>query len=339
MKPTPLTVAMGIVVAVSLSVMYVLAFVVGADPLPKALVAIVAVLAAAGATLSLRSSLPVRRPRAVDVITGASSTALSLLLTRELGVPALVAAGLVAVCLGVAALDDGPLDAMSSAAGYAGAFVGLLTPAVTLHPLWVVTAGFAAGFLWSLIGLAVFPGIGGRMGVVAYMAASSIYVIADLFGDEVNGPVIPPVDGMAHMAVIPIGGASALVTWALLNRAGWGFCMASGLSTLLVCGGVAVSGLSPSLQAVLGPAWFGGTFVAGTTTARLPSAAWIGLAGLLYGAFMLHFEGPLEGHVGVIGATGTIACLAVIAVERFAARGVLAGRPVHTAPPSAPASP
>lgn len=309
--PTRATYVLGIVVLTWLGVMYTRSFIMGANPVPMAITVIVFAFTAVGAVYALRTSLPLPRARAVEVITAVVATVASLGLAREMGVPAMVAASLVGVCLGVAALPGGPLDAISSGAGYSGAVVGLLTPQVTLGWYWVVLAGAIAGVLWSLVGPAVLPGLGGRMGVVAFMGSSFVYWLADLLGDEHNAVLLPGVDGMAHWVVVPVGAVGALITWLLVNRLGWGFNIASALPSLLVCGVLAMAG-PPEVQVVLATAFFGGTFVGGTTEARLPSAALMGAAGLIYGAYMLHFEGPLQGHVGVIGATGTIAVLVVL---------------------------
>lgn len=317
MTPNRLTMVLGVLMGASLTGMYVLAFIMGADPLPMALVVGAGILALIGGVQVLRTSLAAHAPRAVDVVVAGAATSLSLVLSRGLGIQLLVAGSLVGVVLAVAALGDGPLDVMASAAGYTGMCVGLMTPAITIRPVWVVLAGLVAGALWSVAGPAVFNGVGGRMGVVAYMSASSIYAVADLLGDESNSRIIPSVNGMAHWAVVPIGCAAALVVSVLVNNGGWSFVMASAVSSLLVCGVVVMSDLGPSLEAVLSTAWFGGTFVSGATPRRFPSHLWYGAAGLVYGAFMLHFEGPLEGHVGVIGATAAIGCFVVIPIERF----------------------
>jgi len=316
MTPMRTTYLLGAVVVATMAAMYLLAFVLGAEPLPLAAVFAVAVFAAFGAVITLRTSLPVPRPRVREVVVALGATSITLFMAREMEIPQLVAAAFVATSLGVMALPGGPLDAIAAGAGYAGSFVGLLTPAITLSWYWVLVAGGLAGLLWTLIGPAVMDGVGGRMGVVGFMASSAIYAVASLTGEEHNAVLLPAVNGMAHAAVIPIGAFAALITWTLMNRAAWGFNLASGLPSLVVCGVVAMADMGAT-GTVLATAWFGGTFVGGTSLRRLPSAAWLGFAGALYGAFMLHFEGPLQGHVGVIGVTGTISCLAVIAVERL----------------------
>ncbi len=314
MKPTPATYVLGAVVLVALAGMYVQSFVLGADPVPTILVVIIGIPTVIGAGYAVRTSLPLLRPRPVEVITALAGTMASLLMAREMGIPPLVAAALVAVACGVGALPGGPLDAISAGAGYTGSFVGLLTPNITLGWYWVAVAGVLAGLLWTFVGRSVIQGVGGRMGLVGFMASAAVYWIADLTGHDQNAVLLPGTDGMAHWAVVPIGAAGALITWVLMNRLGWGFNLASGLPSLAVCGVIVASGLGGT-GVVLATAFFGGTFVGGTTTARLPNAAWLGAAGLLYGAFMLHFEGPLAGHVGVIGTTGTISVLAIIGIE------------------------
>jgi hypothetical protein len=313
MSPTRATYVLGALVLLWLAVMYTRSFIMGANPVPMALTIIVLFFTAIGAVHALRTSLPLQRPRVIEVAAAFAGAAATLWLVREMALPPLVGAAFIAVCFGVAALPDGPLDAMSAGAGYSGVCVGLLTPSITLGWYWVAIAGALAGFLWTLVGPAVMQGMGGRMGVVAFMASTAIYWTADLLGDEHNAVLLPGVDGIAHWAVVPIGAVGALITWLLMTRRGWGFNLASGVPSLIVCGVLALAG-PPSVQLVFATAFFGGTFVGGTTEARLPTAGLLGAAGLMYGAYMLHFEGPLQGHVGVIGATGTISVLAVAGV-------------------------
>ncbi len=325
MRPTAVTYALGALVLASMAVMYVLSFVLGAEPLPLIAVVAVSIFAVIGTVVALRTSLPVPRPRGVDALAGFIGSIATLFLAREMGVPVLVAGALVGIGFGVAALPGGPLDDQAAGAGYTGAFVGLLTPDITLSVAWVVLAGTVAGVLWSVIGPAVFQGVGGRMGVVGFMASSGIYALAALLGDEHNATLLPQVDGMAHAAVVPVGAAAAVITCTLMRDAGWGFNLASGVPSLAVCGVIAMSDMG-AVGVVLATGWFGGSFLGGSSPVRIRSAGWMILAGGVYGAFMLHFEGPLQGHVGVVGVTGTIACLSVIGVERLvrvrlAARG------------------
>lgn len=316
MRPTPWTYALAAITLASLAGMYVVAFVVGAQPLPLAAVIIASTLAVIGAVVAVRDSVRVPRPRVGDVAAGAAATGLGLLLTRDLGVPALVAVSIVAIIIGMSVAPNGPLDVRAQGAAYTGAFVGLLAPTITLPWGWVVVAGAASGLLWSLIGLYVLPGVGGRLGLVALMGSSGIYWVSNALGFENGSVLVPQVDGLAHMAIIPIGGAAAVITWVLIQRRGWDFALASGVTSLLVCGGIYLADMG-AISPVLAAGWFGGTMVGLSTPARLPNAGWVTLAGLMYGAYMVHFEGPLTGHVGVIGATGTIAVFVAMGVLRL----------------------
>ena len=316
MRRTLWTYALAALTLAALVAMYVFAFVMGAEPLPLAVVIVALILAIIGAALAVRDSLAVPRPRVRDVAAGATATAFCLFLCREMGIPALVTVSIAAIIIGMMVAPRGPLDARGEGAAYVGAFVGLLAPGITVPSAWVVLAGALAGLLWSVIGLSVLPGVGGRLGLVAFMGSSAIYWLATALGYERNAVLVPDVQGMAHMAMIPIGGVAAVLTWLLIQRRGWDFALASGITSLLVCGGIHLADMG-ALEPVLATAWFGGTMVGLSTPARLPSAAWVTLAGLMYGSYMLHFEGPLTGHVGVIGATGTIAVFVAMGALRL----------------------
>ena len=315
MRPTPWTYALGAVTLLSLAGMYGLAFVAGAEPLPLAVVVIAAILAVIGAISAMGVSLPLMRPRLRDIVTGAGATAMAMFLTRDMEIPALVTVSLVAIVLGIMVVPTGPLDARAEGAGYTGAFVGLITPSLIIPVSWVIVAGAVSGLLWSVIGPCVFPGVGGRLGLVAFMASSAVYGVATALGDDRTQVLLPQVGGLAHAAMMPIGAAGAIITWVLIQRCGWDFALASGLTSLLVCGVIHMSSMG-ALAPVLGTAWFGGTMVGLSLPARLPNAAWVIVAGLMYGAYMLRFEGPLEGHVGVIGATGVIAVFVAMGAMR-----------------------
>lgn len=305
MRPTPWTYALGALALVTLGAMYVVAFVMGAEPMPLAVLLVGWVVACAGAAAALASSLPLVRPRPGDIAAGAAASGMALFLTRGMAMPALVAVSLVAVVLGVMGSRHGFLDRTAMGAGYAGAFVGLISPGLVVPSAWVVIAGAAAGLMWSVIGPRVLPGVGGRLGLVAFMASAGIYWLAAAFGEERGAVLLPEPNGLAHMAMVPIAAAGAVVTWMLIQRAGWDFALASGLTSLAVCGGIDLT-VAADLAPVLGTAWFGGTMVGLSLPDRLPNPGWVLLAGLVYGAFMLRFTGPLAGHVGVIGATAMI---------------------------------
>jgi len=314
-RPTAGTYVLGLGMLVTLALVFVRSFLSeAAGALPVAVLFVALLVVIAGGVMALRTSAPPGRVRVVDVITATAAATATLYLVRRLDVPPLVAASFVATALGIAMLGDGPLDGVSGTAGYSGAFVGLVAPTVTVPAYWVVLAGAAAGVLWSLVARSALAGCGGRMGTTAFMASVVVYQLATLLGERGAVVLVPPVDGLAHWAVVPTGVVSALLTWLLMNRRGWSLPMASGLTSLVVCGSLAMWG-PPSIAVVVATAWYGGTAVGATAAPRLPNAAWVGLAGLAYGALMLRFTGPLEGHVGVIGAMGLMGVLGMIAIR------------------------
>ncbi len=312
-RPSAVTILLGLALLAAMTYLFVNGFWLRATGFDIAFVAVVGVLALLGFVLSLITSRPARRPLLLHVVLGAAAAVFAQFLTREMRIPVLVALGITGCILGIAALPGGPLDFMASAAGYTGMFTGLLQPGPTLSWPWVVAAGLLAGLLFSVVGPAVLPGVGARMGAVAFLAGSVVYLLAEITGND--APSILPADatGFGNWAMVPIGMAGALVTWALTHRRAMPFVLASALPCLIVCGVVTLT--LPGSAPVLCSAWAGGTLIASASPARLPTAFWIGLAGAVYGMLMLHFAGPLTGHVGVLGATATIACLATAAAE------------------------
>lgn len=311
--PSLVTLILGCALAVALGFLYVDGFWMRAHGVDLAFVALIGALGLLGFVLSLVTSRPSRLPRAIDVTLGLCGAVFAQFLTREMKIPVLVAVGVTGSIIGVLSLRDGPLDFMASASGYAGMFTGLLQPGPVLDWGWVLIAGLLAGVLMSVVGPTVLPGVGARIGAVAFLAGSIVYLLAQWTGTD--SPPLLPVEsrGLASWAILPIGMAGALVTWVLIHRTSMPFVLASALPSLCVCGIMAIA--LPSGLSVLGSAWVGGTLIASAAPERLPTAFWIGIAGIVYGALMLHFGGPLTGHVGVLGATATIACMATAAAE------------------------
>lgn len=271
-------------------------------------------LAGLGMLVVGATSRLVGRVRAIDVVAATAAGAMAQFLTRDMGMPEVIAGSVIAVAVGIIVLDDGPLDGMSAAAAYAGACVGLLPAYVAQSPWLIIGASVLCGVLWSLVGPSVWNGIGGRIGLVAFIAGSAVYLLADIIGLERDHVLVPlRVTELASWAIVPVGAAAAVLTWMLVERLRVPFALASGGLSLVVC--LPLDLTKPLPLSLLDAVFFGGTFVGGSSVRRLPNAGWVALAGLLYGMLMLHFKGPLTGHVGVIGATGAIACLAVAGLE------------------------
>ncbi|MEO2057976.1 MAG: hypothetical protein ABGX38_03895, partial [Thermoleophilia bacterium] len=95
MTPTRTTYLLGAVVVATMAAMYLLAFVLGAEALPLAAVSAVGVLAVFGAVITLRTSLPVSRPRVREVVVALGAASITLLMAREMEIPQLVAAAVV----------------------------------------------------------------------------------------------------------------------------------------------------------------------------------------------------------------------------------------------------
>lgn len=131
----------------------------------------------------------------------------------------MVAGGIVGAIVGIGVLWDWPLDPISAGAGYAGAFVGLLSPSVTESFWLVIAAAVVCGVLWPLAGPSVWDGIGGRMGLVAFLASCLVYVVADLFGAQQDYSLVPLNMGpVAHWMIVPAGAIGALLTEVVMDR-------------------------------------------------------------------------------------------------------------------------
>lgn len=313
-RPTALTWAMGLLMLVSLATVTMTAFLWGSRPLPFVLSVVVVLFALLGFTLGMVTSRPMVAPRTADVVIAVAAAGITQFMSREMGMPMLVAGAMTGVFLGLGNLPGGPLDALTAGSGYTGMVAGMVGSNITLPTVVILLAGGLAGVLFSVIGPSVMPGVGARMGTAGFIAGSAIYLLADAFGAERPALIPGPSAGVPHWGILPIGVAGALITWVLVNRAGVPFVLASG-ATSAVIAAAADWFLTPHVGLVLAVAWMGGTFVGGSGSNRLPTALWIGLAAVLYGGLMLHFEGPLDGHPGIIGATGTIACLATVGIE------------------------
>ncbi len=312
--PTPGTWLIGVLILVSLSTMFVMAFLLTDDTaVALVLTLLVGLLALLGFVLGMVTSTGVRAPRAIDVGMALVGVSISQFMTREMGMPLLVAGAAAGTFVGLACLPGMPLDAMSSGSAYTAVFTGLVPQSITLPSWTILLAGVVAGTLFSIIGPSVMPGVGARMGTAAFMGGSLVYFMADALGAERPPLLPPPHEHLPHWAVVPLGFFAAIITWVLVDRFRMPFVLASAGPALVIC--ALIASYQPIHAPTLGAAWLGGTFVGGSGSNRLPTALWVGVAGAIFGSLMLHFDGPLKGHMGVIGATGTIAVLATVGLE------------------------
>lgn len=316
MRLNALTYVLAAVMSLALAIVYVTSFALAPDFGLRVSVAALGVFAAVGVYLAIRSSTFAAHPRVVDVASAMVSTLFTFFMSRDLGVQPVASAALVLVTIGLAAQPLGVVDGRAARAAFAGAFVGLIGPSITVPWYWVALSGAIAGFLWSMIGPSIMPGFGGRIGLMAFLGSAIAYKTADLVDGAGNVALLPPTGGLPTWAVVPVGVAGALVTWTLYNRTSLHYVACVGIPALAVACGVAASPSLGSTGAVLATAWLGGAALAGTALTRLPNAAWILLAGLLYAGLMVRFTGPYQGHAGAIGVLAFIAELAVFGFRR-----------------------
>jgi hypothetical protein len=301
---------------VATAAVYVTSFTLAPNMWMRVAAVLLGAFAAAGMWLAVASSRPLARVRTVDIACSLLATLATFFLSRDLGVQPVVAASLVLITIGVAVQPLGLVDGRAARAGFAGVFVGLIGPSITVPWYWVALSGALAGVLWSLVGPSIMPGFGGRIGLVAFMSSVVAYGIADFLGGKGNVTLLPPTDGLPTWTVVPVGVAAALVTWTLYNRTSLHYLACIGIPALVVSSGIALAPNLGAQGAVLATAWLGGAALAGTTSARLPNAAWIFVAGLLYAGLMVRFTGPYQGHAGVIGVLALIGELGTFALRR-----------------------
>ena len=301
---------------VAMLAVYVTSFTVAPNIWMRGAAAALGIFALVGTWLAVTSSHPASRPRLMDATCALIATLATFFLARDLGVQPVLAAAIVLLAFGLSAQPLGVVDDRAARAAFAGTFVGLIGPNVTVPWYWVALSGVMAGVLWSTAGPSVMPGFGGRIGLTAFMGSAIAYEIADAFDGLGNLALLPPTDGLPTWSVVPVGVSAALVTWTLFNRTNLNYVTCVGLPALVVSCGIALSPTIGAEGAVLATAWLGGAALAGTALTRLPNAAWITLAGLLYAGLMVRFTGPYQGHAGVIGVLAFVAELGAFGLRR-----------------------
>jgi len=194
---------------------------------------------------------------------------------------------------------------------YAGAFVGITSPLVFANFWWIVLAGLVTGFLWS-ISRAAWVGIGGKMGTVSLIAATSVAFVARWLHQR--GPGAAPLDvrGIGFWVTL-VGVAGASLTFWLSHQCRWGAVLGSAAPTAAFSFAMALGhswthGHGEALSYV----WYGSSFVGMTTPTRLrrPSLT-IPAAGLVFAWMASRFGPALSGLGGTAGVTALIAVFAV----------------------------
>lgn len=316
MRPNAGTYVLATAMFVAMLVVYVTSFIAASNIWLRVVAAALGIFALVGTWLAVTSSHPASRPRLMDATCALIATLATFFLARDLGVQPVLAASIVLLSFGLSAQPLGLVDDRAARAAFAGTFVGLIGPSITVPWYWVALSGVIAGLLWSMAGPTTMPGFGGRIGLAAFMGSAIAYEIADFFNGRGNLALVPPTDGLPTWSVVPVGVASALVTWTLCNRTNLNYVTCVGLPALVVSCGIALSPTLGREGAVLATAWLGGAALAGTALSRLPNAAWIFVAGLLYAGLMVRFTGPYQGHAGAIGVLALIAELGAFGLRR-----------------------
>jgi len=315
MKPNAGTYVLAAAMFIGIVMVYVTSFTYAPTIYMRVVATLLGLVGLVGVWLAVASSHPPARVRAMDVATGLVGTMATFLLARELGVQPVVAVSLVLVALGIAQ-SRRVIDFPATCSGFAGGFVGLIGPSVTVSWWWVALSGAIAGTLWSMVGPAVMPAFGGRIGLMAFLGSAIAYGIADFLGGRGDADLLPPTDGLPTWAVVPVGITGALVTWLLRNRTDLNYMFCVGLPALAVSAVIALAPGLGSQGAVMASAWLGGAALAGTALTRLPNAGWIFVAALLYSGLMVRFTGPFQGYAGAIGVLAFIGELGTFGLRR-----------------------
>lgn len=308
--PRPLTLLMAGMVLV----FYIDAFLVGAPVHLALLFILLGVLVLVGFVHHADHG-PIGTIRATTPLIAALAALAVLGLTRGLPWPVVVAAALVGSAGGLAEASARQRLAGLGAAVYCGAFAGMTSELVLVHPAGVLLAGAVAGLLLELL-QSSWAGIGGKLGSAAFLAVLGACGVALALGRLGPGMRLHSYSPGERLAVVLVALLAPQITQRLsygkTGGHGTGTVLGSALPSLLA--GVM---MPPQLAAV----WMGGSFVGMSAPARLaPHPRLLLLAmGLLYALFSLGFEPTLAGIGGDLGATTAMAVFAVLGLRRLLA--------------------
>jgi hypothetical protein len=187
---------------------------------------------------------------------------------------------------------------------YCGAFAGMTSQRLLLHPGWVLLAGALAGVLLRLLHNS-WGGVGGKLGTTAFLAVLGSCALAYSIGAVGPGEHLHPMTLSEHLAITLIAVLAPLITHRISYRRGMGAVLGSALPSLLMA-----LVLPPPLAA----SWLGGSFVGMTAPPLLaphPRAMLLAM-GLVFALLSQSFEPSLAGIGGDLGATAAVSVLAVL---------------------------
>jgi len=289
---------------------YIDAFLVGA-PVPLAVAfALVGVVVLLGFRhhAEHRPAEAIRRSTPLLAALGALAV---LGLTRGLTLPVVVSAAMVGSVASLAEAASKGRWAGIGPALYCGAFAGMTSERVLLHPAGIVLAGALAGLLLELL-QGSWAGIGGKLGSTAFLGVLGVCGMAFALDRLGPGAQLHSYSQAERAAVLLLALlAPATTQWLSYGgngRQGTGVVLGSAAPSL-----AAGLLLPPALASV----WLGGSFVGMTAPARLEPHPYrqLLLMGLVFGLFSLGFEPTLAGVGGELGATAAMAVFAVLGLR------------------------
>ncbi len=224
---------------------------------------------------------------------------ISYTLSVNVGLGAVVAAGLVAIIAALVLPDYG-------APIYSGAFVGMASQKLLATHGELAIAGVVAGIVYVLT-VGVFGGFGGKLGTIAF---TGCVVTGLLLGCEFAHPSVPRWDVGWLIVVYSIIGA--VVTFYINHNLGHGAVMASGIVGLV--GGLVLPAVHPEVGGTLAAMVICASFAGMSSNKHFPGIVPMAIAGLFAG-LVFFYGAPFIGGAG--GKLGTTAFGSVMAVRGY----------------------
>ena len=224
---------------------------------------------------------------------------ISYTLSVNVGLGAVVGAGLVGVVAALVFPDYGPPI-------YCGAFVGMASTNLLSNHGDLAIASVVAGVVYVLT-VSIFSGFGGKLGTIAFTGC----VVAGLcLPGEFSNPPVPAWDVGWLIVVYSI--VAAVVTFCISIHLEHGAVMASGVVGLV--GGLVLPAVHPDIGTTLAPMVICASFAGMSSAKRFPHAVLMAIAGLVAGLVFIYCM-PFLGGAG--GKLGTIAFGSVMAVPGY----------------------